>query len=124
MTTTAMEPTVGAALRPIEIGAGLWALVPGGKLDDEAAEELRDACVEALDRGAETLVVDLTAVTAIGLEALDVLAACSSSLLACGGLLWLAGGNDEHDAIELAPVDDAALETLSRTLDERSGRRV
>ena len=116
MTTAAAEAHTHVTLTPIEIGPGLWVLVPGANLDDEAAEELRSACIEAIDRGALTLVVDLGAVRQISLDALDVLASASSSLLARGGRLSLTGG---HEAIHaLAPEDAATLGELTQTPDE------
>lgn len=118
MTNAVAEARTHVTLTPIEIGPGLWLLVPGANLDDEAAEELRSACIEALDRGALTLVVDLSTVRQISLEALDVLASASSSLLARGGRLSLAGGDEAIHSFAPAPEEAAALRELIQTLDE------
>lgn len=117
MTNATAEARTHVTLTPIEIGPGLWVLVLGANLDDEAAGELRSACIDALNRGALTLVVDLSAVRQISLEALDVLASASSSLLARGGRLQLVGGDEAIHSFAPAPEDAAALRELIRTLD-------
>ena len=102
----------GTGLSSIEVGRRLWIVVPPSTVDSEQAGELRDALVEALDRGALNLVVDLTTVVEMSSDAVDVLAAVSETLLARGGLLWLANMGGDGYSFAILPVDERGLGAL------------
>lgn len=102
----------------VEIGAGLWAILPGrAEPRPERAEGLRSAALSALDRGALDVVVEPGSLADTGATgALDVLAALSDSLRARGGRLWLArAGGDEP--LSFVPVGDSGLEPLLEARD-------
>jgi hypothetical protein len=87
---------------PMDISAG------------EAIENLRDACLGALDRGALTLVVVLRGTRSLSLDALEVLAVVSEILAAREGRLWLAcprrGSNGSYHLLTFEDGDRSAFE--------------
>jgi anti-anti-sigma regulatory factor len=102
----ASGPAPAGAVRVKEVGSGLWTVALARKLDVEVTEALRSVCIDALDRGALNVVVDLTGVEAISLDALDVLTSMSESLLVRGGLLWIGCRSPEQGAYSLLPVGE------------------
>jgi hypothetical protein len=64
--------------------------VPSHSLDAAAALDVRLACLQGLERGVCQIFVDLTGVTIIGGEAIDLLEAVGEELLAKHGTLWIA----------------------------------
>jgi len=56
---------------------------------DDAIESIQDACLNALDRGALIVAVDLSRFEAISTNAIGVFAVISEMLAARGGRLWL-----------------------------------
>jgi len=92
--------------RPTEIDEGLWVVVSADSHRVGAAEQLREACLHALDRGAEHLAVDVTASRTLSAELKDVLASASDVLRARGGslVIW-AREHGSRDPIVLS-VDD------------------
>lgn len=119
----AIVPTA-AQPAAVEIGAGLWAILPG--LDEpgpQRAEGLRTAALAALDRGALDVVVEPGGLSRTGAGALDVLGALSDSLLARGGRLWLARAGERDEPLAFVPVGEGGLEPLleARALDGESG---
>ena len=68
--------------------------VPSGALDAAEVLDARLACLQALERGATQIFVDLTGVTVVCREAVDLLEAVGEELRAKHGTLWLAN----HDA--------------------------
>jgi anti-anti-sigma regulatory factor len=113
MAVTSSAPTSRAPIASREIGTGLWLLEPPGDLDTAAAPPLRAACVAALDRGGLNLVVDLTGARELSADALDVLVSVSETLLARGGLLWLAATEAGGHAYDLLPVGERGLEAAA-----------
>jgi hypothetical protein len=111
MSATIAATTTGAPLATREIGTGLWLLVPRGDLDGGTVPALRSACVAALDRGGLDIVVDLRGVRTMCLDALDILALVSETLLARGGFLWLAYGGVGPSS-DIAPIDERGLEAV------------
>lgn len=83
--------------------------VPSGALDSQAVSDVRLACLEGLERGVHRIFVDLTGVTDVSGEAVDLLEAVGEELLAKHGTLWLA--NHEND-INWHPVLAAGLSEL------------
>jgi hypothetical protein len=102
---------MGAVAAPAaeEVARRVWVVVPESVLDARGTDELRDALIGALDRGALNLVVDLTAVTEISQGALEVLGTVSETLRARGGLLWLATMGAEGFPFSIRPVDESGL---------------
>lgn len=111
MGATTAATTTQASLATREIGTGFWLLVPRGDLAGDAVPALRSACVAALDRGGLDIVVDLRGVRTMYLDALDILALVSETLLARGGHLWLVR-NGARNPSDRVPVDERGLEAV------------
>jgi anti-sigma B factor antagonist len=91
-----------------------------GELDLHEAPELQDRIADAIDRGTELIVVDLTNVTFIDSMALGVLLAASNRLRVSGRHLRLVVPNPSIRRIfEISFLD--RVFTLDSTLDEALG---
>ena len=101
---------------PTEIDEGFWVVVSTDSHRVDAAEQLREACLHALDRGAEHLVVDVTASRTLSVELKDVLASASDVLRARGGslVIW-AREPGSREPIVLS-VDDEGVEAVAARL--------
>ena len=119
MSETTAATTTQASLATREIGTGLWLLVPRGDLAGDAVPALRADCVAVLDRGGLDIVIDLRGVRTMCLDALDVLALVSETLLARGGRLSLVH-DDGGRSSEVVRVDERGLEAVEgiKALDE------
>jgi hypothetical protein len=74
-----------------QIGPAAWLVsCQADSLSREAIEGVQDACLNALDRGALVIAVDLNGIETLPSGAVDVLAVVSEMLAARGGHLWLA----------------------------------
>lgn len=105
--STATQPAA------VEVGAGLWAILPGREQPGpQALEGLRSAALSALDRGALDVLVEPGSIARSGIGSLDVLAALSDSLLARVGRLWLARAGGREQQLAFAPVSEGRLEAL------------
>jgi hypothetical protein len=102
----------GMAVASIEIGREMWVVVPPSTISAVAEEELRDALVSALDRGARNLVIDFANVGEISREAADVLSSVAQTLIARGGCLWLANLAADH-SFPIVRVDGRGLDPLA-----------
>jgi hypothetical protein len=97
----------------------------------ETIEDIQDACLNALDRGALIVAVDLNRMVAIPSKAIEVFAITSEMLAARGGCLWLVWPQlDDHGSYRVLSFDEISRRELERmigTTDERSptpsGRR-
>jgi anti-sigma B factor antagonist len=93
------SPTHGAAVRnpqPVQFrideekgDAASIVLAPCGELDLRVAPELRDRISAVIEDGADTIVIDLSAVTFIDSMALGVLVCAANKLEQLGGRLRL-----------------------------------
>jgi hypothetical protein len=132
--TAILRSTTQPPARPgagaVELAGGLWRLVPPSRVDRNGTGDLRDACLDALDRGAVNVFLDVTGVELICEDALDVLDSVRESLLARGGLLWVAVERERGHAFAVTAVDERGLaaaaglsDVLDRAIDERRKER-
>jgi hypothetical protein len=87
-------------------------------LSREAIEGVQDACLNALDRGALIVAVDLNGIDTLPSGAVDVLAVVSEILAARGGRLWLAWPH--RGAVETYRVlsfDESSRRALDRMIE-------
>ena len=110
-----------------QVGTSVWILRPRHALEGRLVGVLRDAFLEAVDSGAQQVVVDLSEVEMIAPQGAATLVAMADHVLARKGAFWLAatwlGGTgpalraiEEHgpDALRgLSPALDSALEELA-----------
>jgi anti-anti-sigma regulatory factor len=107
------------------VGETCWILRPREALESHAVARLRDVFLEAVDSGAQDVVVDLSDVDAIAADGAAALVAMVDLMLGRNGSLWIAaradaggyslrpietGGSDA--LIGMTPVLDAAFELL------------
>lgn len=95
-----------------QLGESVELLRPHGELVGDAAVELRDRFLAAVDAGATDVVVDLQAVAGIDEASLELLVAMSDLMRGRSGRLWLAVLSPETGAGALLPVDACGLEGL------------
>lgn len=105
--------------RSTEIDTGFWVVVGADSHTEACAERLRDACLHALDRGAQNLAVDVSATRTLSAALIDVLVSASDVVRARGGslVLW-ACRNEFGDPIVLIVSGDgkeAAIAQLRAT---------
>jgi hypothetical protein len=109
------DPTV------FEISELLVLVIPSPNLEEEAVEHFRDACLDAIDRGAASIVVDLTSAESVSHRALEVLDSLSMQLRARGGTLSLAhGGSNGYPfaIVRLGSRGSGEATGLNAALDE------
>ena len=95
----------------VEVENGFW-IVNGPKAyGPDAAHELRNACLHALDRGAEHIAVDLTRVREPSSALLDVLASAEEVLSARGGTLTLWARHGSRPNVVILKIGEKGLET-------------
>lgn len=108
------------------LGETSWILRPREMLEGHAVASLRDAFLEAVDTGAQNVVVDLSEIDAIATDGAATLVAMADLMLGRNGLLWIAARRVEPPGHTLRPIDahganalvgvasalDAALERL------------
>lgn len=109
------------------VGDSVWILRPREALERRLVGVLRDAFLEAVDSGAEQVVVDLSEIETIAPDGAEMLVVMAEHMLGRNGGLWLAarwsnGAGHALRAIEgrgldalrgLSPALDVALEELS-----------
>lgn len=100
--TQTMLPTVR------RLGASRWLVSPPRESRPCAAEDLRDALLDVIDRGAVTAIVELHPGTRLAPAAVDVLRAASDSLTARGGGLRLVLHDDDAGVCLVGSVEDLA----------------
>ena len=88
--TTATSLDRPSTVRVQELQEAFRIDVPSGTLNTEEVLDVRLACLQALERGVSQIFVDLTGVSAICHEAIDLLETVGEELLAKHGTLWLA----------------------------------
>lgn len=91
--------------------------VPSHALDAKAALDVRLACLQGLERGVCQIFVDLTGVTVICGEAVDLLEAVGEELLAKHGTLWLANRDTDPTWHPVLAQGLGGLVGLSAALD-------
>jgi anti-anti-sigma regulatory factor len=96
---------VTEALTVMRVGESVWVLRPTGALRDRLVDALRDAFLEVVDSGAETVVIDLNEVVAISVEAASTLVAMADLMQGRAGALRLV----DRD-LERRPASRGALE--------------
>lgn len=109
------------------VGESVWILRPIETLESRTVDVLRDTFLEAVDSGAQSVVVDLSEVDAIAIEGASTLVAMADLMLGRNGCLWIAARWSECEGHTLRPIEehgpralvgassalDAALEQLS-----------
>jgi hypothetical protein len=115
------EADVEAGRPPVELGEGYWKVAAGDR-DGAAPDRLRRACLQALDRGAESLAVDLTGSLPLSPGLVDVLVSADEVVRARGGTLalWAHGTRGALVVRVAADGVEAAAERLD--LMERRSR--
>ena len=91
--------------------------VPSGALDTAEVVDTRLACLQALERGASQIFVDLTGVGVVCREAIDLLEAVGEELLAKHGTLWLANREVDSAWRPVLAEGIAGLAGMSTALD-------
>ncbi len=102
-------PTCGPTTAE-ELRDALWIRTPTPTLDHDASQDIRTEFLRALERGVTRIVVDLTGVTEVRPEGIDLLEAAADELLAKHGTLWLA--NDAGESLRLGAVEADGLQGL------------
>ncbi len=106
-----------SAVRVQELREACRIDVPSHVLDAAAVLDVRLACLQGLERGVCQIFVDLTGVTFISVEALDLLEAVGEELLAKHGTLWLANRDKDPTWQPVLAEGLAGLVGLSAALD-------
>ncbi len=125
MTTSASRER-SSAVRVQELRDAYRIDVPSHVLDARAVLDVRLACLQGLERGVCQIFVDLTGVSVISGEAIDLLEAVGEELLAKHGTLWLANRDKDptwqpvlaeglRGLVGLSAALDEALSTVSTT---------
>ena len=91
--------------------------VPSGTLNAEEVLDVRLACLQALERGVSQIFVDLTGVSVICREAIDLLETVGEELLAKHGTLWLANRDSDPAWHPVLPEGLAGLAGLGAAFD-------
>ena len=126
-TPTAGQATTDGLVVVRRVGEFVWILRPTDTLEPHAVDVLRDVFLEAVDSGAQNLVVDLSDVDTIAAAGAETILAMADLMRGRNGSLWLAARRskgaghtlraiDEHGPGALIGVSaalDAALEQLS-----------
>jgi hypothetical protein len=107
-----------------EIAPTTWLVTcQNAEPSDETIEGIQDACLNALDRGALTLAVDLHRMVAISEEAIEVLSITAELLAARGGSLWLVWPQlDEQSGFRVLSFDENSRQELAE-MAGRGGKR-
>ena len=120
------------------VGESVWILRPIQALESGTVDALRDTFLEAVDSGAQTVVVDLSAIDAIASVGASTLLAMADLMLGRNGSLWIADRRREGAGHTLRPINkqgssalvgvstalDAALEQLSLDPSEERPRAI
>jgi anti-anti-sigma regulatory factor len=106
--------TVTRSISVAELNDVHWIRVRGGQLDPGAAEAIRQACLRGLDRGISKIVVELTGVSGVCTQGIDVIQAAADELDAKSGTLSLVVRQNERSGrVDLRRVPASGLEELS-----------
>jgi anti-anti-sigma regulatory factor len=92
-------PITGQATRktPVvvtRIAESIWTLRPIAALESRTVDVLRDTFLEAVDSGAQTVLVDLRETDTVSTEGVATLVAMADLMLGRNGSLWIAGPSE------------------------------
>lgn len=107
------------------VGETVWILRPIGELESHTVDALRDAFLEAVDTGAQNVVVDLSEVDTIATEGAATLVAMTDLMRGRNGSLWIAARWAEdagHTLRVIAEQGPRALVGMSAALDAALGQ--
>jgi anti-anti-sigma regulatory factor len=124
---TTRQTTTEDSVVVTRVGESVWILRPIETLASRAVAVLRDTFLEAVDSGAQNVVIDLSEVDTIAAEGASTLLAMADLMLGRNGSLWIADRWPEGAGPTLRPIEehgprallgvsavlDAALERLS-----------
>jgi anti-anti-sigma regulatory factor len=102
------------------VGETSWILRPLDSLENHAVASLRDVFLEAVDSGAQNVVVDVSEVDAIAADGAATLVAMADLMRGRNGTLWIAARTDDV-GYTLRPIETGgpdALVGVTRALDE------
>lgn len=94
------------------ISESAWVLRPTGPLEDHAVAALRDAFLEAVDSGAESLLVDLSHVATVDVGGAAMLLAMADLTRGRSGRFWLAARWSNGAGHTLRAIDEDGPEAL------------
>lgn len=102
------------------VGESVWILRPIAALESRTVGVVRDTFLEAVDSGAQEVVVDLSEVDMIVAEGAATLVAMADLMLGRNGSLWIADRRSEGSGHALRRIDGhgpRALVGVSMALD-------
>lgn len=94
------------------VSESAWVLRPMGPLEDHAVGALRDAFLEAVDSGAENLLVDLSHVASVDVGGAATLLAMADLTRGRSGRFWLAAHRSDGAGHTLRAIDEDGPEAL------------
>lgn len=130
------QATTDESVVVTRVGESVWILRPIEALESGTVDVLRDTFLEAVDSGAQNVVVDLSEIDAIAAEGASTLVAMADLMLGRNGILWIADRWSEGAGHTLRPIEEhgpralvgvstaleAALEQLSLEVSEARPR--
>jgi len=118
--TTIGQTRTDEAVAIRRVGESVWILRPTEALGHHAVEVLRDAFLEAVDSGAQNIVVDLSDVDTMAAGGAETILAMADLMRGRNGSLWLAARWSEGEGHSLRAIDERgprALVGVSAVLD-------
>ena len=94
------------------VGERSWILRPKEALEGGTVDVLRDTFLEAVDSGAQDVVVDLSDADTIAGEGAATLVAMADSMLGRGGVLWVAARWADGAGHTLRPIEEHGPDAL------------
>lgn len=125
--TISRQATKNDSIAVRRIGEWVWILRPIEELASDTVDALRDAFLEAVDSGAQNVVVDLSEVDRIATEGAATLVAMADLMRGRNGCLWIAARRAEGAGHTLRAIDEhgsRALLGVSAALDAALGLSV
>jgi hypothetical protein len=105
------------------LGSGVWLLACHAELESpDAVDELQEAFLTARDEGAECVVVDLSELRSVSLDAMQLLVAIADIELAEGGRLWLACRDERLRRHQVVALEGEVRQAFERLIARRIER--